>query len=283
MDIDYLIYFNKIAETQNISQASRKLAISQPALSRILKSIEETIGTPLFDRNGRSLVINNDGKAFYNYSKQIVSLWEQACIDISHPDTSNLNISILYSTKLLPDIIKEFLLEHDNVKLHIERFVNEDSLLQDCSVVIHASRSIAEKYDSYELFEEECLIGVSKNHPFALLTEIPPEALQYEQIIVLNKGNILADLTYTFFDKLGFSPNITMECDSQTSVASFVESNLGVAIFPTMTWDTSTDNIVFKTVAHHKITRTIYISYLTKNPSKTSRLFVNYIRQKINR
>ena len=281
MDIDYLIYFNKIAETGNISQAARILSLSQPALSRILKNIENTLGNPLFDRNGRAISLNEYGKTFYDYSKQIVTLWEQACLDVSHPDTLSLNIASLYSTKLLPDIIKDFLKEHPNVKLHIDRFVNENSITANTTVALHSSKSISQKYVSYKLFDEECLIGVSKNHPFAHLTQIPPEALSYEQFIVINKENTLADLTYTFFEKLGFSPNIATECDSQTSVASFVTSNLGIAIFPTLTWDVSSEDIVFKTVANNKLVRSIYISLLEKNPSKTSRMFVKYFRNKI--
>lgn len=71
MDIEYLIYFNKIAETGNISQAARKLSLSQPALSRILKNIETTLGTPLFDRNGRAISLNEYGKTFYDYSDRL--------------------------------------------------------------------------------------------------------------------------------------------------------------------------------------------------------------------
>ena len=40
MDIEYLIYFNKIAETGNISQAARKLSLSQPALSLFSKTLK---------------------------------------------------------------------------------------------------------------------------------------------------------------------------------------------------------------------------------------------------
>ena len=281
MDIEYLIYFNKIAETGNISQAARKLSLSQPALSRILKNIETTLGTPLFDRNGRAISLNEYGKTFYDYSRQIVSLWDQACLEISHPDTPNLNIAALYSTKLIPDIIRDFVKEHSNVKLHIARFVNESSIISNTCVAIHSSNLIAEKYNSYKLFDEECLIGVSKKHPFAHLSQIPPEALSYEQFIVINKENTLAELTYTFFDKLGFTPNIAMECDSQTSVASFVASNLGIAIFPTLTWDASYEDIVFKTVAHNKIVRSIYISMPENKPSQTARMFVKYFRNRI--
>lgn len=281
MEIEYLYYFNKIAETENILKSARYLSISQPALSRILKKIETSLETQLFDRNGKSLSLNDNGRLFYSYTRQIVDLWDNASAAFSLQKAAILNLTMLYSTKLLPDLIGDFMRSHPHIQLRVNRFVNDQSLIQDTDVMIHASNQIASSFHSHILLTEECLIGVSKDHPFAQLSEIPPEALKYEQFIVINEENVLRDLTTDFFHKLDITPRIAMVCDSLSSITSFVASNLGIAIFPTGTWDTSSEDIVFKAVADHPITRTIYISTMNPKPEMVISSFVNYICEEI--
>ena len=83
METEYLVYFKKIAETENMSKAARLLCISQPALSRILKKLEDEFGTPLFVRNGKNLKLNTSGRTLLNYANQILPLLNQALCLIS--------------------------------------------------------------------------------------------------------------------------------------------------------------------------------------------------------
>ena len=55
MEIRQLTYFKTIAETENISQASKRLHVSQPFLSRTIRSMEEELEVPLFNRSGRKI------------------------------------------------------------------------------------------------------------------------------------------------------------------------------------------------------------------------------------
>ncbi len=64
MEIQQLEYFKTVAEMQHMTQAAEKLNISQPALSKSISNIEQEIGVPLFDRQGRSINLNRYGKLF---------------------------------------------------------------------------------------------------------------------------------------------------------------------------------------------------------------------------
>ena len=55
MELQHLMYFKKTAELEHITQASMELRIAQPALSKTIKSIEDEIGVPLFERVNKSL------------------------------------------------------------------------------------------------------------------------------------------------------------------------------------------------------------------------------------
>ena len=56
--------FRTVAETEHLPTASKRLGLTAPALSRSIKLLEESVGRPLFDREGRRIVLNPAGKAF---------------------------------------------------------------------------------------------------------------------------------------------------------------------------------------------------------------------------
>ncbi len=67
MELTQLHYFVAVARTENITKAAQELFISQPALSRVIARLERELGTPLFDRHGGRVTLNEQGKVFLTY------------------------------------------------------------------------------------------------------------------------------------------------------------------------------------------------------------------------
>ena len=78
MELQQIKYFRVIARTENISRAAEQLFIAQPSLSQMLKRLEEEIGMPLFDRNGKKIVLNGAGKIFLKYADEVCQALENA-------------------------------------------------------------------------------------------------------------------------------------------------------------------------------------------------------------
>ena len=74
LNYNQLYYFYKIAELGSIASASKDVLISSPALSMQLKELEETLGTPLFSRVGKKLVLTEAGTIVHEYAKDIFKL-----------------------------------------------------------------------------------------------------------------------------------------------------------------------------------------------------------------
>ncbi|HXH31417.1 MAG TPA: LysR family transcriptional regulator [Bacteriovoracaceae bacterium] len=74
LNYNQLYYFFKIAELGSISQASKTILISSPALSMQLKELEESLGTPLFSRVANKLVLTEAGTIVFEYAKDIFKL-----------------------------------------------------------------------------------------------------------------------------------------------------------------------------------------------------------------
>ena len=54
--------FHAVAQTGNISKAARKLYISQPAISKAIRKLEDNLGTALFTRNSRGVQLSEEGE-----------------------------------------------------------------------------------------------------------------------------------------------------------------------------------------------------------------------------
>ena len=111
MNIDFELYriFYVVANHCNITKASEELCISQPAISKAIKNLEEQLGGQLFVRTKRGVVLTEEGKEFYNYIKQAIEYINNAenkFTDLINLETGCIKIGI--STTLT----KEFLLPY---------------------------------------------------------------------------------------------------------------------------------------------------------------------------
>lgn len=111
MNIDFELYriFYVVAKNRNITKASKELNISQPAISKSIKNLEEQLGGQLFFRTKRGVILTDEGKEFYKYISQAIEYIynaENKFSDLVNLETGCIKIGI--STTLT----KEFLLPY---------------------------------------------------------------------------------------------------------------------------------------------------------------------------
>ena len=75
MDIDRVRYFNTFAETGSLVRASEILHVSQPALSKALKTLEGEVGLRLLESDGRGLKLTEAGKRFRDETRPLLTEW----------------------------------------------------------------------------------------------------------------------------------------------------------------------------------------------------------------
>ena len=77
MELRLLRYFWTIAEEENISRAAERLHVTQPTLSRQLRELEQELGTPLFERQSKGLVLTDAGLFLKSRAGEILRLTQQ--------------------------------------------------------------------------------------------------------------------------------------------------------------------------------------------------------------
>lgn len=100
MELRQIKYFVSVAETGSFSEASRKMFISQSAVSQQIKLLEEELGTQLFVRQHNSVTTTESGEAFYPLAKQVLRSTNECLSRINELQgllCGELNIGLTYS------------------------------------------------------------------------------------------------------------------------------------------------------------------------------------------
>lgn len=114
MEFDYrLKVFYVAANTLNFTKAATELFISQPAVSKNIQEIENTVGTPLFERLGNRLILTKAGSILYHHTQLIFEQYNQASYEINKiigkgNGSLFIGISTTISQYVIPKILAQF-------------------------------------------------------------------------------------------------------------------------------------------------------------------------------
>src|SRR5262245_17240745 len=111
VELSQLRYFLKVADRASFTRAGEDLGITQPALSRSIAKLEESLGQPLFERKTRKVTLTDAGRRFRERAEQIVALAEDAIQELTdRDDRGRIRIGAIPTVApfLLPIVLREF-------------------------------------------------------------------------------------------------------------------------------------------------------------------------------
>ena len=134
MELRVLKYFLVVATERNISNAAKILFVSQPALSKQLKDLEEELGVILFKRGNRNITLTEDGVYFLAKTKEILSLVDMTVTNLKQESIlgGEINIGAGESVQLenIFKIICNMMNKYPNIKTNIRSGNADDIILK---------------------------------------------------------------------------------------------------------------------------------------------------------
>ncbi len=240
MDLLQLRYFQVVARTEHVTKAAEELSVSQPSLSKTIRRLEKEIGVTLFDRQGRSIRLNQFGKAFLEHINTIFYELEegqrqvQDMAGLEHGEISLVAASLHW----LPDLLHGFQLLHPSVHFHLSQRLPSEMPRQlemgTCDFCFLSTPLLKPNIKWKTLLTEEILLVVPTDHRFAKHSSIPLHAVVNEAVVIEKVGGDLRDLIEKFFQQAGFTLHIAYEVDEPMALLEFVEAHLGVAFVPAL-------------------------------------------------
>ena len=239
MDLRQLEYFVAVCEELHFTKAAEKLGMSQPTLSQQIRSLENEVGTPLFDRIGKRIVLTEAGRLLLDYSIQMFRIRKNAvdAIDeLCNHQRGALVIGAIPSdldyriTQLLIDFHKEF--PHVRLTVLTSVEVLKQVLEMEVDIGIGILPLPDERIVSIPLSSEEYVLVVPGNHELADRSSIDIEELRHISTVMYPKGTLGRELVDDCCRKFGFSLDPIIETTTPFSLIHLVKANIGATIQP---------------------------------------------------
>ena len=239
MEIMQLKYFYTLAQVQHMTKAAKELHIAQPALSRTLRNLESELNLQLFDRAGKHIYLNENGKALLRHVKIILQELEDAereLKELKGRTDRYVSLSLHAGSSLLPEMIGGFKNKHPEIVLQIIQQDSPGTTREKCDISIYSSIEPAGSENSTVLMEEEIRIAMPLSNPLSASDSIRLTDTANEPFICLFKGAGLRVVTDEYCKMAGFSPNIVLESDSPATVRELISLGVGLSFIPMISW-----------------------------------------------
>lgn len=266
MELNQLRCFVCAAEHQSISRAAKVLLISQPSLSRILKSLEEELGgVRLFIRTNSGIELTEAGRLLLNDAREMLFYEEKIKNGISYISAHEERPIRLVSRcigRLMCESVIAFTEKYPN-----SRFVtlqNDDLAIFNMQYDLMISSYIEsrEKLVSKELMTERFLCAVSKDSPAALNGSLSLEEFASMPQVLFGGHRYVGRMVSEKLRALGLKYKVTAQCDDSNTACHLVGAGRGVLLIPEYTLcNELLSTVCLVPVTGLDFTRNVYLSW----------------------
>ena len=242
MSLDRLIVFAAVAKHRSVSHASEELHISQPAVSKHVRLLEEQYGAKFFTRGGKGVDLTERGKAFLTDVRKLVKRHEQlkekhgAVRAKAADEVFTVAGSYSPSASLLPSLLARFERTHPRVQLNLRtdtRLSVERMVLRGVAELAVINNPPLNRNLKMEAYRSEPLVAfVAPGHRLSRKKQLDRDSLKNVGFITRKElrggGSVRAYLHY--LAKQGIHPAVIMQCDTPASVKEAVRKKLGIGI-----------------------------------------------------
>lgn len=237
LDIRHLKLIVAVTEEKSVTKAGERLHLTQSALSHQLRDIEERLGTPLFLRMNKKMILTPAGERLLRTARQVLDELKRTEEHISQmaesrQGTLRLSTECYTCYHWLPGVLKEFRREFPGVEVKIEVEATHrpiQALLHgklDLAIVSSVQRDNRLQYQP--LFEDEVVTIMALDHPLALRPYIRARDFLDQNVI-----SYVSPDESTLFEKLlrpaGIMPARVSEVPLTEAIIEMVKAGLGVS------------------------------------------------------
>src|SRR2546427_9017982 len=229
---------------ENVSRAALKLHVSQPALSRQIRDLEDEIGFSLLERTAKSVRLTDAGRAFLDNARALLQNADEAvtkarAVASAEPTELHVGYSPTPFAEILPKTLRGFQRAMPKVHVRLHDWSNKtilngvrDGRLQLGLITRSPKTSALHDVRFEELLRQRVCVAVAPQHPFARRRAIPLTESAAERLVGLTREDSpnYYDILSIIFSKVKQKPRVIEEHDSMPGVMSAVEAGSGVAV-----------------------------------------------------
>jgi len=243
MDLFQLETFLAVAEERSFSRAAARLHRTQPAVSQIVRKLEETLGEVLFDRAARDGTLTAAGELLREYAQKMLNLRGEAAAAIGELKTmqrGHLQLAANeYTCLCLLPLLDAFQQAVPNVKVTVQRSLASqiaDELLQhSVELGVISFRPDDPQVRSIIVYRDELVCVVNPKHGLARAKAVKIRELGGESFVAHNVPSPLRQKVVQAFRSHHTPLNMNVEMPSLEAIKRYVAMGNGVALVPSLT------------------------------------------------
>ncbi len=239
-------YFIAVANAGQISRAAMEISVSQSAVTAAIKSLEEMIAAPLFERHAGGVTLTYEGNLFLDHARHIVAAVEEAVQlprRIRENVSGRINMAVSYTVSgyFLPPYIARFSRGFPNVQINLteaDRGVIEEGLISgtfDLGVVLTSNIINQEDLSCDTLFRSRRRLWLDAHHRFLEQSKVSLQDIAAEPYIMLTVDEA-SNTAQRYWNKTPHSPATVFRTSSVEAVRSMVANGMGVAVLSDMVY-----------------------------------------------
>jgi LysR family hydrogen peroxide-inducible transcriptional activator len=246
MTLTQLEYALAVREHATMSRAAEACHVSQPSLSQGLKKLEESLGVTLFERSSSGAEPTPAGEAILDRAERVMEavhrLEETAAAASRSLFERDMRLGVIRTLGpyLLPRILPAIERRYPDFDLEVTEGLTDELLgaltaHELDAVLLALPWPISDELAVVECFDEELFVGVPPDDPLAEDDRIRLDAIDPDDLLLLDEGHCLRDHTLEACNVEPAGTRKTFRGASLETMRAFVESGWGVGLFPALT------------------------------------------------
>ncbi|MDH7798288.1 MULTISPECIES: LysR family transcriptional regulator [unclassified Beijerinckia] len=237
--------FKAVAEAGTFTAAAQRLGLAQPALSQIVRELEEELDARLFDRTTRRVELTAAGREFLQAVDRLIEDLEHAVHntrELAHRKRGRLVIAAppLLAAMIVPQAIQQYKRKFPRIEvvvldiapeLIVDRVRRGDA---DCGIGTFPDEQQGVRHEL--LFQDSMMAWCAPSSPVAAKKSLDWSDIPSEDLITLTRESRLRFLLDHAYESLGLSVKPAHEVSQVTTAVMMVAADLGIAVLPSYTW-----------------------------------------------
>ena len=234
MEIQQLYYYMELCKQKNFTEAGYACNMTQGALSKQIRKLENELGITLIRRNTRRFELSKEGEIFLSYAKKMTGIYEEMLKNVQKNQEIKIGCMPVLAPYHFARLVADFRKEYPDIKLVIDERIasefQENSDRYDFLILRENTMEDQEKFRFSPLYDDRLCAVLYEKHPLYGRDRLQLKELKDDVFIFPERGSGSYEVFYKSCEKAGFEPKIAFEFPQANTIMSFVSEGVGVTI-----------------------------------------------------
>lgn len=234
MEIQQLYYYMELCKQKNFTEAGYACNMTQGALSKQIRKLENELGITLIRRNTRRFELSKEGEIFLSYAKKMTGIYEEMLKNVQKNQEIKIGCMLVLAPYHFARLVADFRKEYPDIKLVIDERIaseiQENSDRYDFLILRENTMEDQEKFRFSPLYDDRLCAVLYEKHPLYGRDRLQLKELKDDVFIFPERGSGSYEVFYKSCEKAGFEPKIAFEFPQANTIMSFVSEGVGVTI-----------------------------------------------------